>query len=90
VILVIIGPAGIWILCVLISILSDSSAHVSYSSLDISSSDCGDLSYALWERKRVIVAVAFTIWLSNSITFVYSMFLSLPSPDNGPPGPAEC
>jgi hypothetical protein len=90
VILVPIGHAGIWILCVLICIMSDYSAHVSNISLVISSSDRGDLSYALWERKRVIIAVTFTIWLGNSTTFIYSLFPSLPSPDTGSPGPAEC
>jgi hypothetical protein len=85
VILVSCGHAGICILCVLISILSNYSAHVSNISLAISSSssDRSALSYALWERKRIIVAVTFAIWFGNTATFVYSLFLFLPSPDTG-------
>jgi hypothetical protein len=90
VILVPIGHTGICILSVLICILSDYSAHVSNISLIISFSDRGDLSYALWERKLIIVAVTFTIWLGNTAAFVYSLFPSLSSPDTGSPGPAEC
>jgi hypothetical protein len=78
VILVPIGHAGICVLCVLICILSDYSAYVSNISLAIWSSDRDALSYALWEYKRIIVAVTFAIWLGNTAAFVYSLFLSLP------------
>jgi len=34
--------------------------------------------YALWEYKRIIVAVTFTIWLGNTAAFAYNMAISRP------------
>ena len=76
--------AGVFLLCVPVRILFDYSARVGAISLGISPSDRGALSYALWERNRIVVVVTFAIWLADTTATVYGLGLSLPntgSPD---------
>jgi len=41
-----------------------------------SSSQCGIVSFALWEQKKVIVAIGSTLWLANVTSYIYSLHLS--------------
>jgi len=38
------------------------------------------LSYALWERKRIILVISCAILFADTVAFVYGRCLSLPSP----------
>jgi hypothetical protein len=78
------GHAGICVLCVPIRILFDYSAHVSRIPLVISISDRDALSYALWQKNRIIVIVTIAVSLANTVAFFYSSCLpslSVGSPD---------
>jgi hypothetical protein len=39
-------------------------------------SQCDIVSFALWEQKKVVIAIGSTLWLANATSYVYSLYLS--------------
>lgn len=73
-------PSDVFSLCVHVRIFFDHSAHVSDVSLGLSDTQADSLSYALWERKKIVLVITCAILFADTVALVYGRCLSLLSP----------
>jgi hypothetical protein len=52
--------------------------------ISLSTSDHGNLSYAVWERKRIVAIFTFAIWLTDNTIYIYGLGLSSSSTESSP------